>query len=125
MIDSFEARGKARLLRDDLEAAWVSDFLDTDMLLRPADDDEGVIFRASGEKLLVTWARLSAKEPVFEESSQALRGNPTDVNAVRALLGGRATLDWQDGMRRLRIDIPSRAGGLVFLRDQPLQRHAI
>ena len=28
VIDWFEARGKARLLRDDLEAAWVSDFLD-------------------------------------------------------------------------------------------------
>jgi acyl-CoA dehydrogenase len=28
VIDWFEARGKAKLLRDDLEAAWVSDFLD-------------------------------------------------------------------------------------------------
>jgi acyl-CoA dehydrogenase len=28
VIDWFEGRGKARLLRDDLEAAWVSDFLD-------------------------------------------------------------------------------------------------
>ena len=28
MIDWFEARGKVKLLRDDLEAAWVSDFLD-------------------------------------------------------------------------------------------------
>jgi acyl-CoA dehydrogenase len=28
VIDWFEERGKARLLRDDLEAAWVSDFLD-------------------------------------------------------------------------------------------------
>lgn len=28
LIDWFEARGKARLLRDDLEATWVSDFLD-------------------------------------------------------------------------------------------------
>jgi acyl-CoA dehydrogenase len=28
VIDWFEGRGKAKLLRDDLEAAWVSDFLD-------------------------------------------------------------------------------------------------
>jgi len=28
VIDWFESRGKTRLLRDDLEAAWVSDFLD-------------------------------------------------------------------------------------------------
>ena len=28
MIDWFEGRGKAKLLRDDLEATWVSDFLD-------------------------------------------------------------------------------------------------
>jgi acyl-CoA dehydrogenase len=28
VIDWFESRGKAKLLRDDLEAAWVSDFLD-------------------------------------------------------------------------------------------------
>jgi acyl-CoA dehydrogenase len=28
VIDWFEARGKVKLLRDDLEAAWVSDFLD-------------------------------------------------------------------------------------------------
>ena len=28
MIDWFEARGKGELLQDDLEAAWVSDFLD-------------------------------------------------------------------------------------------------
>jgi acyl-CoA dehydrogenase len=28
VIEWFEGRGKARLLRDDLEAAWVSDFLD-------------------------------------------------------------------------------------------------
>ena len=28
VIDWFEGRGKTKLLRDDLEAAWVSDFLD-------------------------------------------------------------------------------------------------
>ena len=28
VIEWFEGRGKAKLLRDDLEAAWVSDFLD-------------------------------------------------------------------------------------------------
>ena len=28
VIDWFEARGKVKLLRDDLEATWVSEFLD-------------------------------------------------------------------------------------------------
>ena len=28
MIDWFEQRGKTKLLRDDLDALWVSDFLD-------------------------------------------------------------------------------------------------
>jgi acyl-CoA dehydrogenase len=28
LIDWFEERGKVRLLRDDLEATWVTDFLD-------------------------------------------------------------------------------------------------
>ena len=28
LIDWFESRGKARLLQDDLDAEWVSDFLD-------------------------------------------------------------------------------------------------
>ncbi|MEC9324225.1 MAG: acyl-CoA dehydrogenase, partial [Actinomycetota bacterium] len=28
LIDWFEERGKTRLLRDDLEATWVTDFLD-------------------------------------------------------------------------------------------------
>ncbi|HYJ56034.1 MAG TPA: acyl-CoA dehydrogenase, partial [Mycobacterium sp.] len=28
LIEWFEERGKVRLLRDDLEAAWVTDFLD-------------------------------------------------------------------------------------------------
>jgi UDP-glucuronate 4-epimerase len=43
---------------------------------------------------------LVGKEPVFEESAQALRGNPTDVSQMRELIGG-TTVDWRDGMRRM------------------------
>ena len=43
---------------------------------------------------------LVGREPVFEESAQALRGNPTDVTRMRELVGG-TTVDWQDGMRRM------------------------
>jgi len=43
---------------------------------------------------------LVAKEPVFEESRQALRGNPTDVTRMHELIGG-TTVDWQDGVRRM------------------------
>ena len=47
-----------------------------------------------------TSARSSAVEPVFEESAQALRGNPTDATRMRELIGG-TTVDWRDGMRRM------------------------
>ena len=43
---------------------------------------------------------LVGKEPVFEESQQALRGNPTDVTQMHELIGG-TTVDWRDGFRRL------------------------
>jgi nucleoside-diphosphate-sugar epimerase len=43
---------------------------------------------------------LVGKEPVFEESEQALRGNPTDAARMRELVGA-ATVDWRDGMRRM------------------------
>ena len=43
---------------------------------------------------------LVGKEPVFEESEQALRGNPTDATRMRELVGA-ATVDWRDGMRRM------------------------
>jgi nucleoside-diphosphate-sugar epimerase len=43
---------------------------------------------------------LVGKEPVFEESEQALRGNPTDATRMRELVGA-ATVDWHDGMRRM------------------------
>ncbi|MCV7413146.1 oxidoreductase [Mycobacterium florentinum] len=43
---------------------------------------------------------LVGKEPVFEESEQALRGNPTDASRMRELVGA-ATVDWHDGMRRM------------------------
>jgi hypothetical protein len=39
-------------------------------------------------------------EPIFEQSEQALRGNPTDVTLMRELIGG-TTVDWRDGMRRM------------------------
>ena len=43
---------------------------------------------------------LIGREPVFEESEKALRGNPVDVTRMRELIGG-TTVDWRDGMRRL------------------------
>ena len=53
---------------------------------------------------LQEWCRylgsLVGKEPVFEESEQALRGNPMDVHAMHELIGA-STVDWQDGMRRM------------------------
>ena len=43
---------------------------------------------------------LVGKEPVFEMSDQALRGNPLDVTLMHELIGG-TTVDWRDGMRRM------------------------
>jgi UDP-glucuronate 4-epimerase len=43
---------------------------------------------------------LVGKEPVFEESPQALRGNPTDPSRMREVVGV-TTVDWRDGMRRM------------------------
>jgi UDP-glucuronate 4-epimerase len=43
---------------------------------------------------------LVGREPVFEVSAQALRGNPVDVTAMHALAGG-TTVDWRDGLRRM------------------------
>jgi len=43
---------------------------------------------------------LVGREPVFEESDQALRGNPLDVTKMHELIGG-TTVDWHDGMRRM------------------------
>lgn len=44
---------------------------------------------------------LVGKEPVFDESAQALRGNPVDVTRLHELIGARSTVDWQDGLRRM------------------------
>lgn len=50
------------------------------------------------------WCRylgsLLGKEPVFEESPQALRGNPVDVTRMRELVGD-TSVDWRDGLRRM------------------------
>ncbi|MDT5018091.1 MAG: UDP-glucuronate 4-epimerase [Mycobacterium sp.] len=43
---------------------------------------------------------LIGREPEFEVSGQALRGNPTDATFMRELIGG-CTVDWRDGMRRM------------------------
>ncbi|MFZ0832217.1 MAG: NAD(P)-dependent oxidoreductase [Mycobacterium sp.] len=43
---------------------------------------------------------LVGREPVFEESTQALRGNPVDVTRMSELVGA-TTVDWHDGMRRM------------------------
>jgi len=53
---------------------------------------------------LQDWCRylgsLVGKDPVFKESPQALRGNPTDVSRMHELVGA-GTVDWQDGLRRM------------------------
>jgi len=43
---------------------------------------------------------LVGKEPVFQESEQALRGNPTDPSRMREVVGV-TTVDWRDGMHRM------------------------
>jgi UDP-glucuronate 4-epimerase len=43
---------------------------------------------------------LVGKEPVFDESAQALRGNPTDVTRMHELIGA-TTVDWRAGIRRM------------------------
>ncbi len=43
---------------------------------------------------------LVGREPIFEESEHALRGNPTDTTRMRELVGG-TTVDWHDGLRRM------------------------
>ncbi|MDT7739383.1 MAG: UDP-glucuronate 4-epimerase [Mycobacterium sp.] len=43
---------------------------------------------------------LVGKEPVFQESAQALRGNPTDASRMHELIGA-GTVDWRDGIRRM------------------------
>ena len=43
---------------------------------------------------------LVGKEPVFQESEQALRGNPTDSTRLRELVDV-TMVDWRDGMRRM------------------------
>jgi UDP-glucuronate 4-epimerase len=43
---------------------------------------------------------LVGREPVFEESAQALRGNVLDTTRMHELIG-RTTVDWRDGMRRM------------------------
>ena len=45
---------------------------------------------------------LVGTEPTFEESDQALRGNPLDVTFMRELIGP-ATVDWKDGLRRMAV----------------------
>ncbi|GAB7142286.1 NAD-dependent epimerase/dehydratase family protein [Mycobacterium riyadhense] len=44
---------------------------------------------------------LVGREPVFDESQQALRGNPVDVTRLHELIGGGTTVDWRDGIRRM------------------------
>jgi UDP-glucuronate 4-epimerase len=43
---------------------------------------------------------LVGREPIFEESAQALRGGPTDTTLMRELVGG-TTVDWRAGIRRM------------------------
>ena len=43
---------------------------------------------------------LVGREPIFEASDQALRGNPTTVDRMHELIGG-TSVDWRDGIRRM------------------------
>src|SRR6185312_3051229 len=43
---------------------------------------------------------LVGREPAFEESAQALRGNPPDSTRMHEIVG-QTTVDWRDGMRRM------------------------
>lgn len=43
---------------------------------------------------------LVGREPSFVESTEALRGGPTDAALMRELTGG-TTVDWRDGIRRM------------------------
>ncbi len=43
---------------------------------------------------------LVGREPVFEESEQALCGVPTDTTRMHELIGN-TSVDWRDGMRRM------------------------
>lgn len=44
---------------------------------------------------------LVGREPTFNESDQALRGNPVDVTFLHELTGTGSTVDWHDGLRRM------------------------
>ena len=56
------------------------------------------------EVSLQEWTRyigsIIGREPVFEDSAQALRGGPTDSARMRELTGG-TRVDWRDGIRRM------------------------
>ncbi|OBG78290.1 MULTISPECIES: NAD(P)-dependent oxidoreductase [unclassified Mycobacterium] len=43
---------------------------------------------------------LVGREPVFEQSEQALRANPTTLDRMHELVGA-TTVDWRDGVRRM------------------------
>ena len=53
---------------------------------------------------LQDWCRylgsLVGKDPTFEVSPQALRGNPTDPSRMHELVGS-TRVDWRDGLRRM------------------------
>ncbi len=54
---------------------------------------------------------LVGREPVFEESQEALRGVPTDVTQMHGLVGD-TSVDWRDGMRRMAAKFhPELVGG--------------
>lgn len=44
---------------------------------------------------------LIGREPVFDQSEHALRGNPVDVTRLREIVGGTTTVDWREGIRAM------------------------
>lgn len=44
---------------------------------------------------------LIGRDPVFDVSAEALRGNPVDVSRLHELIGVGSTVDWRDGLRRM------------------------
>lgn len=47
---------------------------------------------------------------MFDESTQALRGNPVDVSRLHELIGAASLVDWQDGLLPDGDQVPSRTG---------------
>ena len=92
VIDWFEGRGKSKLLRDDLEAAWVSDFLDFikqervfATFLTPSEYGRG-----DPNKRWDT-SRNAALSEIFDSGAQDLATLSVAARQVRSMVSGVST----------------------------------